>query len=75
VVCGGRLVSPGDLVIGDDDGLVCLAPAVVRGRIEDAEAKVRLEAEWISSLTGGRSLAETFELPRPKTPQTGQALG
>jgi 4-hydroxy-4-methyl-2-oxoglutarate aldolase len=63
VVVGGLLVSPGDLVIGDDDGLVALSPAAVRARIADAEAKLDLEAEWEASLSGGRSIRETFSLP------------
>lgn len=62
VVVGGRLVTPGDLVIGDDDGLVALAPAAVRGRIGDAEAKLAREAEWEASLAAGRSVRETFGL-------------
>ena len=63
VVVGGLLVSPGDLVIGDDDGLVALSSAAVRARIADAEAKLALEAEWEASLSGGRSVRETFSLP------------
>ena len=63
VVIGGCLVTPGDLVIGDDDGLVALAPPTVRGRIGDAEAKLAREAEWEASLVGGRSVRETFGLP------------
>ena len=63
VVIGGCLVSPGDLVIGDDDGLVALAPATIRSRIGDAEAKIAREAEWTASLAGGRSALETFGLP------------
>jgi 4-hydroxy-4-methyl-2-oxoglutarate aldolase len=63
VVIGGCLVTPGDLVIGDDDGLVTLAPPMVRGRIGDAEAKLAREAEWEASLAGGRSVRETFGLP------------
>jgi regulator of RNase E activity RraA len=62
VVVGGRLVSPGDLVIGDDDGLVALGPSTVRDRIGDAEAKLVREAEWEASLAAGRSVRETFGL-------------
>jgi 4-hydroxy-4-methyl-2-oxoglutarate aldolase len=63
VIIGGCLVTPGDLVIGDDDGLVALAPLTVRGRIGDAETKLAREAEWEASLAGGRSVRETFGLP------------
>jgi 4-hydroxy-4-methyl-2-oxoglutarate aldolase len=62
VVVGGRIVRPGDLVIGDDDGLVALDPDSIRNRIGDAEAKLRREAEWQASLAAGRSMAETFGL-------------
>ena len=37
VVIGGQLVGPGDLVIGDDDGVVALSLDTVRSRIGDAE--------------------------------------
>lgn len=62
VAIGGRLVTPGDLVMGDDDGLVVLSPALVRSRIRDAQAKLACEAEWISSLASGRSVQQTFGL-------------
>lgn len=62
VVCGGVAVRPGDLVIGDDDGLVALAPALVRGCIGDAEAKLKLEAGWQTSLEAGATMAATLGL-------------
>ncbi len=60
VTIGGCLVSPGDLIIGDDDGLVALTPALVRDRIDAAEARLAREAEWEASLGAGRSMKETF---------------
>lgn len=65
VVFGGRVVGPGDLLIGDDDGLVALDADAIRSRIAAAEAKLRLEAEWQASLAAGRSMAETFGLAEP----------
>jgi regulator of RNase E activity RraA len=72
VVIGGRLVSPGDLVIGDDDGLVALSPATVRTRIADAEARLAREAEWQASLAGGRSMRETFGLAEARREGAGR---
>lgn len=63
VVFGGRLISPGDLIIGDDDGLVALTPATVRDRIGDAEIKLAKEAAWQKSLGDGKTLREVFRLP------------
>jgi 4-hydroxy-4-methyl-2-oxoglutarate aldolase len=60
VIIGGRKVTPGDLVIGDDDGLVALSPETVRSRIRDAEARLARETGWIDSLAAGRSVVETF---------------
>ena len=62
VLIGGRLLTPGDLVIGDDDGLVALPPSAVRSRLGEAEAKLAREAEWIDSLANGRSVVQTFGL-------------
>lgn len=56
------IVSPGDLIIGDDDGLVALGPAAVRDGIAAAEAKLALEATWIADLASGRPVADTFGL-------------
>jgi 4-hydroxy-4-methyl-2-oxoglutarate aldolase len=61
-VVGGALVTPGDLILGDDDGLIALSPDNVRTRLAAAEAKVAKEAEWIAGLTAGRSVAEVFGL-------------
>ena len=60
VTIGGRRVVPGDLVIGDDDGLVSLSPETVRNRIKDAEARLAREDGWIKSLAAGKSVVETF---------------
>ncbi len=62
VEVGGCRVSPGDLIIGDDDGLVALSPDAIRAGIGGAEAKIALEAEWIASLEGGTSVNDTFGL-------------
>lgn len=62
VKIGDRLVNPGDLIIGDDDGLAALSPTTVRTRLADAEAKIALEATWVEALTGGRSVVQTFDL-------------
>ena len=67
VVVGGRLVTPGDLVIGDDDGLVALSPATVRARIGDARAKLASEARWEADLAAGRPITEIFGIEPPVT--------
>jgi regulator of RNase E activity RraA len=65
VTIGGASVAPGDLVIGDDDGLVSLSPAQVRTLIADAEAKLARETGWTEALAAGISAAEVFGLAGP----------
>ena len=62
VQIGGCRVAPGDLVIGDDDGLVSLTPQNAKALIVDAEAKLALETDWTRGLASGRSAAEVFGL-------------
>ena len=62
---GGRDIHPRDLIIGDDDGLVSLTPADMAAHIDASTEKLRLEADWQKSLAGGKSVSETFSLPRP----------
>ncbi len=66
VIVGHRRVSPGDLIVGDDDGVVALSADAVRGRVAEAEAKRALEEQWVAALASGRSVAETFGLAPAK---------
>lgn len=61
-VVGGCRIAPGDLVIGDDDGLAALSPESVRDCIGAAEAKIAREAEWEAALAEGRTLLEALGL-------------
>ena len=62
VVIGGCPVAPGDLVIGDGDGLVALSPADLARLIDKAEAKLVLEAEWTARLAAGEDPRAIFGL-------------
>jgi regulator of RNase E activity RraA len=62
VTIGGVRVAPGDLMIGDDDGLVVLSPQNACALIDEAEAKLTREAVWIEGLAAGKSAADVFGL-------------
>ena len=66
VVIGGARVAPGDLILGDDDGLVALTAQDQRARIGAAQAKMAKEAEWIAALAAGRPVADVFGLAPPE---------
>lgn len=66
--CGGVLVRPGDLVAGDDDGVV----VVPREQIAAVAERIRLirerEEQVKKALAAGRTTVDTLGL-RAKLPQ------
>ena len=67
VVFGGARVAPGDLVLGDDDGLVVVPRAEAAGRLAAALAMVRAEEGWGARLARGESTLEVFAVPAAET--------
>ncbi|SCZ81803.1 RraA family protein [Acidaminobacter hydrogenoformans] len=54
VVCGGVLVRPGDLILGDADGVVVIPPEQLQIAVEGASKKLKNDEEKIYKvLTGG----------------------
>ena len=64
VTCGGVRVEPGDLVVGDDDG-VCIIPREIE---EDALRVVKLYGERdkavAPALRAGKSVAEAYSIKK-----------
>ncbi|MDZ4310484.1 MAG: hypothetical protein U1A24_07990 [Cypionkella sp.] len=60
VSVGGCVVQPGDLILGDDDGLIALPVDRLAELIEAAEAKLVLEAEWSRRLAAGDPVSSIF---------------
>lgn len=52
ISCGGSTVQPGDVIVGDDDGVLVIPPALVREVLADAieqEREERFIAEQVSA--------------------------
>jgi len=58
--CAGVAVSPGDLVVGDADGVVVIPRAIEAAVLDKAFAKVRGENDTRAELEGGAKLADVF---------------
>ncbi len=56
VVVAGVTVNPGDLVVGDADGVLAIPPAQVESAISSAEARMAKEAEIKRRLDQGQTL-------------------
>jgi len=62
VQLGNCEVHPGDLVIGDDDGIVLLSKEDAEQWIAPAEARLVTEEEWRTKLFAGESVKSVFSL-------------
>jgi len=58
--CAGVAVSPGDLVVGDADGVIVIPRAAEAVALEKAFAKVRGENDTREELERGTKLADVF---------------
>ena len=63
VTFGGVDVRPGDIVFGDDDGLLIASPERVEAALGRAEEIERVEAEVGAAMRRGRSLHELTNAP------------
>lgn len=60
VECGGVLVCPGDLIVGDADGLVVVPRAAEAEALQRAVVKLKGERTTLKELQQGQSLADVF---------------
>jgi 4-hydroxy-4-methyl-2-oxoglutarate aldolase len=63
VTFGGVEVRPGDLVFGDDDGLLIAPPERIAAAVERAEEIERVEEQVAAAIRSGRSLHELTNAP------------
>jgi 4-hydroxy-4-methyl-2-oxoglutarate aldolase len=63
VIFGGIPISPFDIVIGDDDGLVAVPRALAARTLELCLAHVAAEKKWEAALTNGATTIDTFSVP------------
>jgi 4-hydroxy-4-methyl-2-oxoglutarate aldolase len=62
LVCAGARVLPGDVIVGDDDG-VCVVPCRMAGEVLDrAQAREVIEAEKRARLAAGELSLDVFGL-------------
>jgi 4-hydroxy-4-methyl-2-oxoglutarate aldolase len=67
IVCGGALVHPGDLVLGDDDGIVVVRPERAAEVLAAAQAREDAEIGIMARLAQGEVTLDILQL-RGKLP-------
>jgi 4-hydroxy-4-methyl-2-oxoglutarate aldolase len=62
VQCGGAVVNPGDLILGDDDGVVVVPRDDARRVLALADEHLEEELAWVRQIAGGRRWSEIHNL-------------
>lgn len=63
IQCGGVAVHPGDVVIGDDDGVVVVPLKQAGAVLKRCQARLAREAELLKRLEAGESTLQLFNVP------------
>ena len=66
IQCAGAAVAPGDLLIGDDDGVVVVRPDQMDGLMERCQDRIAKEEETVKAIAAGKTTVELLGIPAPE---------
>ena len=63
IQCAGVAIDPGDLLVGDDDGVVVIRPDRMAGLMEKCRQRIAREVDHMKRIAAGASTVELLGLP------------
>ncbi len=69
ITCGGALVMPGDIVVGDQDGVVIVPAAMAEEVARDAVAQEQREAWALERVRAGESIRGIYPVSAERRPE------
>jgi 4-hydroxy-4-methyl-2-oxoglutarate aldolase len=66
IACAGCTVAPGDIILGDDDGIAVVPLGRAEALLTDCRAKIAQEDEALERLRQGTLLADQMGMPEPE---------
>lgn len=64
IQCGGVSVNPGDVIVGDDDGVVVVPKEMALKIQKLAKKRAEMEKEWLAEVAKGRPTVEVLQLDK-----------
>lgn len=62
IICGGVRVEPGDVIVADEDGVICLTPSDLPAILERAQVRAERETKVRAAIAGGQTLFDLLGL-------------
>lgn len=66
IQCAGAIVSPGDLIVGDEDGVVVINEQDRDGLLERCQARIAKEDTFMKHIAAGESTIDLMNFPPPE---------
>ena len=62
IVVGGVRIEPGDIIVADDDGVICIPPLLMPAVLEKAKARAAREVKIRAAISEGKTLFDLLGL-------------
>jgi len=62
----GVPIAPGDVILGNDDGVVVVPLAAVASILAASQAHLLKEEKWMDGLRSGKTIKQIFAMPEPE---------
>ena len=67
IQCGGAIVSPGDLIVADQDGIAVIRPEQMDGLMDRCKKRIEAEGKTLARIAAGELTIDILNFPPAKS--------